>query len=480
MKNSIPVGPKIIEYFTDLYGAEWAARYCDYALTEHHPFIRVNRLKANIETLRPFLLDNHSIVLTEVPGVPDVYAVSDPCNVLGKTTAHITGQYYIQSLSSVMPVLALDPQAGERVLDLCAAPGSKTSFIAARMENTGILVANEIATNRTGILSFNIERLSIINTGIINMPGEWLSPRFSEYFDRVLVDVPCSGLGIVHKKGEVSNWWNEDLILRLAQTQYKLLHAAVRMVRPGGTIVYSTCTLTVEENEMVLQKIMQKLPVVLEEFTLPVNTHKGFTEHGNDFTNEELSKSKRMIPWENNSEGFFVAKLRKTDSMPTDTQAYRKHRSPLSLPGRETIRNLGNKLEEYFGISPDILKKYLIVEKSSDLHIAPIDWATENLEDFNRVGIKIGTFDRYGTFIVHTNLVQLMGQFIQKNIVEIETKEGIKRYLEGGTLKGFDALGNIQAAVSYQGMLLGSAVINKGILKSRFPRSFRTQAIELT
>lgn len=479
MKNKIPVSQKIIDYFTDLYGAEWAARYCAYAESEPAQFIRVNTLKAEAASLAEFLKTNYEITLTPVPGIAELYAAQDPNRVLGKTIAHITGQYYIQSLSSAMPVLALEPQPGERVLDLCAAPGSKTSFIAAKMQNTGVLVANEIAANRTGILNFNIERLSIANTGVMNMAGEWLSPRFAEYFDKILVDVPCSGLGIVHKKGEVSNWWNAEVIEKLAQQQYKLLYAALRMLQPGGCIVYSTCTLSLEENEMVLDKILKKMPVELVEFALPVHTQSGIIHHHEAELHESVAMSKRMIPWENQSEGFFVAKLRKTDSVVTNPSGFKRRNAPITLLGKEMNRKVREKVNEYFGIDPIAFEGLLLFEKSSDIYLASADWTGENLDDFNRIGIKIGTFDRYDTFIVHTNLIQYFGKWITKNLVQIESREDIKRYLEGGMIKGFEVSGSAQAAVAYQGMLLGSGVINKGQLKSRFPRSFRTQAIEL-
>lgn len=478
-QNNIPVSPKITAYLSGIYGEEWTEQYCAYASSPPVQYIRVNTLKTTNEKLSATLGTKYGVTLSPVDGIPELFIADDPSGRLSKSIEHITGHFYIQSLSSALPVTALNPQPGENVLDLCAAPGSKTSFIAQRMNNTGRLTANEIQANRTGILSYNAERMGLINTGIMNSPGEWLSPRFIENFDRILVDVPCSGLGIVHKKGEVSKWWNEDMIEKLAVMQYKLLYAAIRMLKSGGELIYSTCTLSVEENEAVINSIMKKLPVTLEPVELSVQSQDGFTDYKGEYFNESLTLCRRIVPWEVKSEGFFVARLRKNESIETPEGFYKKQGSGYQTVKKTVIGRIAAILEDTFGIPPEELHKYCILERASDYYLSSPEWNGADIRNYSRIGIKIGSFDKYDNFIVHTNCIQFFAAHINKNIFRLESDESIRRYLDGGTIKTDSGDFKGQAAVEYEGALLGACVVNRGILKSRFPRAFRTQAIEL-
>src|SRR5690606_18620642 len=157
--------------------------------------------------------------------------------------------------------IVLNPSSEDVVMDLCSAPGSKTTQMAEMMNNDGTLVVNEVEIDRIKSLVFNLDRMSMVNTGIIHSKGEVLSKYYNNHFDKILVDAPCSGLGIIQKKEEVSNWWNLNRVERLQELQMRLLISAIKMAKVGGEIVYSTCTLSVEENEMVIDKIIKKYPV---------------------------------------------------------------------------------------------------------------------------------------------------------------------------------------------------------------------------
>ena len=149
----------------------------------------------------------------------------------------------------------------DTVLDLCSAPGSKTTQLGEMMRNNGTLISNEIALDRVKMLVFNIDRMNLINAGIIHSKGELLSKIYPDYFDKILVDAPCSGLGIIQKKNEISNWWSLKRASILGDLQLRLLIAAIKMVKEEGEIVYSTCTLTIEENELIINKVLKKYPV---------------------------------------------------------------------------------------------------------------------------------------------------------------------------------------------------------------------------
>ena len=191
-KNTIPLSDNIITYLTQLYGEDWVKQYSSYTGFAPIEYIRYNSEKTEKTVLIENLKTGYGIELAEVDGIPYALRVErDENRNLGKTIEHITGNYYIQSLSSMLPPLVLDPLPTDRVLDLCAAPGSKTTMLAQMMQNKGSLVANEIQHNRVGILTFNIERMSAFNTAILKMPGEQIASFYPEYFDKILVDAPC-------------------------------------------------------------------------------------------------------------------------------------------------------------------------------------------------------------------------------------------------------------------------------------------------
>ena len=475
--NRIPVSTKISDYLRNIYGDEWTEQYCRYALEETTDFIRVNTLKTTPEKLIAVLRDEYSITSEQIPGIPAALKIQDPNRVAGKTMEHITGHYYLQSLSSMLPPYVLEPKPHETVLDMCAAPGSKTTLIAELMKNEGTLVANEVAPNRAGILSFNLERLNIINCGILQLNGEILPSYFPEYFDKILVDAPCSGLGIVHKKGEVSNWWSEDMADRLASLQYRLLVAAIKMLKQGGTLVYSTCTLSITENEEVVNLALQKYPVELEEFSLPIPNNPGFTSFGERQFSETLALTKRITPWESGSEGFFLAKFTKNESFPYIPKGGNKLRTTFRSCKKDELKPIIEQLERQFGIAPGVFDNYSIVEKADDYYILSRDWDGGDFISFNKAGLKIGALDKYGNFIIHTNLAQLLEAHITKNIVTLQSNDEIKKYMDGAILKNISPETKGQVAVRFKERIIGTGVVNDGNLKSRFPRAFRTQAI---
>ena len=478
--NKIPVSKKISEYLAEIYGEEWAAQYCTYATEATSDYIRVNSLKTTPEKLIAILKNEYAIEATEVPGIPNALKISDPHRIAGKTMEHITGHYYLQSLSSMLPPYVLDPKPDETVLDMCAAPGSKTTLIAELMKNEGTLIANEMAPNRAGILSFNLERLNIINCAILQMNGEVLSSYFPEFFDKILVDAPCSGLGIVHKKGEVSNWWSEEMAERLASLQYRLLVSAIKMLKEGGTIVYSTCTLSIAENEEVINLALQKYPVVLESFSLPIESDPGFTSIGGKQYSEHIALTKRITPWKVGSEGFFIAKLRKTASTPYIPKSGNKLRTSFNRCKREELKPIFEQLHERLGIPMAEFNNVTVVEKASDYYLLSKDWDGGDFVSFSKTGLKIGALDKYGNFIIHTNFVQIFEKYITKNIVSLNTYEEIRKYMDGAILKNLCPEVKGQVAVRYKGRIIGTGVVHDGNLKSRFPRAFRTQAIEFT
>ncbi len=217
---------------------------------------------------------------------------------------HEAGVYYLQEASAMAPVALLDPQPGEWVCDLCAAPGGKTTQVAGRMEGRGFLLCNEINPKRARILSRNIERMGVGNALVTNEHPEKLAQRLEGCFDRVLVDAPCSGEGMFRKEEAAVTDWSEETVAMCARRQLEILSSACRMVRPGGRLVYSTCTFAPAENEEVIAAFLDTHPDFMPE-----------TVQAPWFVSGE-NGTFRMWPHKLLGEGHFAAVLRRQGDTP--------------------------------------------------------------------------------------------------------------------------------------------------------------------
>ena len=225
----------------------------------------------------------------------------DPESRPGLHVYHEAGVYYLQEASAMAPVALLDPQPGEKVCDLCAAPGGKTTQIAGRMGGEGFLLCNEINPKRAKILSRNIERMAVSNALVTNEHPERLAQKYPGFFDRVLVDAPCSGEGMFRKEEAAVTDWSQETVEMCARRQAEILHSAACLVRPGGRLVYSTCTFAPEEDEMAVAAFLEAHP----EFS-PEKVEGPWFEKGEN-------ASFRMWPHKLLGEGHFAAVFRKTE-----------------------------------------------------------------------------------------------------------------------------------------------------------------------
>ncbi|CAH8458045.1 unnamed protein product [Schistosoma rodhaini] len=236
--------------------------------------IRTNTLKTRRRELAQALI-NRGVNLDPLEPWSKVGLVVYSSQVpLGATPEYLAGHYILQGASSMLPVMALSPQLGERILDLCAAPGGKTTYIAQLMKNTGTIFANEINPSRAKALLGNCHRMGVTNTVICTENGRKF-PKIMSNFDRVLVDAPCSGTGIIAKDPSVKTTKNNDEIQKCVELQKRLLVAAIDSCKVGGYVVYSTCSILVEENENVVNFALRRRKVRLEETKL--FGEKGFT-----------------------------------------------------------------------------------------------------------------------------------------------------------------------------------------------------------
>jgi len=275
--------------------------------------LRVNTLKISVEAFLA-LVEPYQWALTPVPWCKEGFWISrDDADTLplGSTAEHLAGLFYIQEASSMLPVTALfaGSPAPERVMDMAAAPGSKTTQIAASMSNKGVLLANEYSASRVKVLHANISRCGVSNTAIAHFDGRVFGPALPETFDAILLDAPCSGEGVIRKDADALRNWSPESTEAIAATQHDLIDSAFHALKPGGTLVYSTCTLNRSENQQVIAWLLARYPdaVVIEPLDdLFAGAERASTPEG----------FLHVFPHIFDSEGFFVARLRKTAGVP--------------------------------------------------------------------------------------------------------------------------------------------------------------------
>ncbi|MEM1535988.1 MAG: RsmB/NOP family class I SAM-dependent RNA methyltransferase [Candidatus Pacearchaeota archaeon] len=306
--------PELKERIYALLGeeAEEFWKFCEKPLRN---VIRCNTLKISVEELKE-RLEKKWQVLQPFEKYKEVMIIENELapGELGRSLEHQLGYYYVQELASMQAVFALDPKPMEKVLDLCAAPGSKTTQIAAMMKNSGLIIANDPSFSRLCALNANLERCGCTNVVVTREHGSKLCKKFESakfFFDKILVDAPCSGEGTIRFNPAILKMWNIDMIKRLAGLQKKLIASAISCLKPRGILVYSTCTFEPEENEEVVQFALDNFSVRLESFSLPLKSRHAITEWRGKKFSEEIKKCKRIWPHDNDTEGFFVAKLRK-------------------------------------------------------------------------------------------------------------------------------------------------------------------------
>ncbi len=294
--------------FEEHYKKLLKGRYKDFREILFTPLrrsIRVNTLKIKQDVLLKRLA---KYKLTPVPWCREGFFVENARGI-GSTIEHQLGYFYVQEAASMIPALVLNPKPGEIVLDMCAAPGSKTTQMASMMKNEGIIIANDYKGKRLSSLGMNINRCGVSNTVITLMMGHRISGLS---FDKILIDAPCSATGAIRKSLKVLEMWNINGIKRLAGAQRQLIAKAFELLKPGGVMVYSTCSLEPEENEAVIDYLLNHFDdAKILEIDLNLKRSPAILEYNGKRFNKDINKTLRLWPMDNDTEGFFVAKITK-------------------------------------------------------------------------------------------------------------------------------------------------------------------------
>jgi len=317
MKRAYPPKPLFIERMKLLLGKEFK-NYQEILKKPPVKSIRVNTLKISPEKLKKRLENKGWKIKQPWESYPEVMIIESDLlpGELGRALEHLLGYYYVQELASMLPIIALQPKQDETILDLCAAPGSKTTQIAAEIKNTGLIIANEIHLGRIKILASNLERCGVTNTIITKKEGRALCKRLKQKdfkFDKILLDAPCSGEGTLRSTPVTYLMWNPKTIKRLSRLQKQLFEAAFEILKVGGEIIYSTCTHAPEENEEVIDYALEKFKnhISIEQIKLPIKCKPGLTKWNEKEYDKKVTKACRIYPQDNNTEGFFITKFKK-------------------------------------------------------------------------------------------------------------------------------------------------------------------------
>ncbi|WP_199611568.1 16S rRNA (cytosine(1407)-C(5))-methyltransferase RsmF [Flocculibacter collagenilyticus] len=345
---------------------------------------------------------------------------------LGNTEEHLAGLFYVQEASSMLPPFAMLTNGSldaETVLDVASAPGSKTTQLAAYMNNNGFIVANELSASRVKVLYSNIERCGVKNIGLTHFDGRVFGDYMPESFDAILLDAPCSGEGTIRKDPDALKNWNQAHLDEVAVLQKELIISAFKALKPNGVLIYSTCTLNLEENQQVCQHLKTTYPELVELESL----QNMFTDASKATTPEGFL---HIWPQIFDSEGFFAARIRKTGSLEDNRPTKKKLGKFPFEPAKEKQTNaLATYFNNQFGLNlTDELGKVMI--RDNEYWLFP-HAALPHIEKvkYQRVGIKLADEHKKG-FRTHHQVAITFGKHFIKNIYQLNADQAVN-YFKG-------------------------------------------------
>lgn len=314
-KKSFNWNPVIPEEFRKRYeeilgkDSKDLKEFLDYSKKPLRKSIRVNTIKAEVSEVKK-RLEGKGCFFSRVPWCENAFFAKG-IERLGKTIEHMIGLYHVQEASSMIPPVVLEPEPGERILDLCAAPGSKTTMISGMMQNKGVIIANDFSVGRIKMLRFNLNKLGCVNVVVTMQDAKNFSSKHK--YDRILLDAPCSSEGMIRKDNKMLLKWSENRVYRCAFDQKPMITRAFDLLEENGVLVYSTCTLAPEENEGVITHLLEKRDkAVIEPIKVrELKSRQGLASFRKQEYSREAEKTIRVYPQDNDTEAFYIAKIRK-------------------------------------------------------------------------------------------------------------------------------------------------------------------------
>ena len=421
--------------------------------------LRINTLKTDAKTLLPLL----PFAVTALPFAENAYYA--PEDKVGALAAHHAGMIYMQDPGAISSVCAAAPKSGITVLDMCAAPGGKSTQLAAAIAPDGILVCNEYVSARCRILQGNVERLGCRNTVVTNLSTDVLADFYGSFFDLVVADVPCSGEGMFRKYEVAGEEWSEENVANCAIRGREILQNAAACVKPGGKLLYSTCTFAPEENEKQIDRFLCEHP----EFSLcPVAPEIiNITANGVNFEglSHDMTPCRRFYPHVSPGEGQFVALLQKDADAP-HTRPCADSFKPLDKKEAQTVWDF---LAQVLKARPE----GRLVRMRDDIYLAPeIPIPSKGIF---APGVCIGTMQK-GRIVPHHQLFSAYGTEFSHTLSLFADDARVSQYLRGEEIAAPElAPANGFCTVLYEGAPLGGGKLVGGRLKNHYPKGLRNR-----
>ncbi len=451
---SLPLPKEFLERMKALLGEE----YPDFLDSFDKP--KSGGLRVNPQKTAPQDFASHSpFSLAPIPWAEEGFSYTEGDRP-GRHAWYEAGVYYIQEPSAMAVGALADPKPGERVLDLCAAPGGKTTHLAGRMNGEGILVANEIHPTRANILAQSVERMGISNAVVLNETPHRLAEHFAGYFDCIVVDAPCSGEGMFRKDDIAISEWKPESPQMCADRQDEILDEAVKMLRPNGRLVYSTCTFAPVEDEGSVSRLIERHPeieIVPVEAPWFASGHPEWVEDGHPDTVHTF----RLFPHKLNGEGHYAAVLRKKGGEDGDVRT--------AVPMKE--KDIPKEWIQFVEETLDRVPEGMLTRIKDTLWLLPTDCPELSGLHVKRAGIELGTLKKNRFEPSHALSHALNTDDFQRVANAKWSDEVTDKYLRGDTFP--TELGKGWCAVAADGFVLGWGKSAGGIMKNHYPKGLR-------
>ena len=420
--------------------------------------VRMNPIKCRVD------LSDSALPLTPLSYYEGGYSL-DRDIAIGKTPEHHAGMIYVQDPGAMSTLSALDIPRGALVLDTCAAPGGKASQLAAAVGKDGFVIANEYVPKRAKIIVGNFERLGIGNAMITSMDTAELAKYYNGAFDVVVCDAPCSGEGMFRKSQNALDDWSEENVRACAKRQGEILDNIASLVRPGGRLLYSTCTYSLEENEMTVDAFLERHP---DYSLLPVKEAlRAITADGITFDgakSDSLALCRRFYPHVSRGEGQFIALMQRSEKAPKmQSIVYKDASKPISKDEKKTIDAF---FAEALTANPDAR----IVKHGENIVL--ISHACPLLpKSVFMYGTLLGEIQK-GNFKPSHHFFSVCGDLFKRKIELSNEPEALAAYLRGEEIRVSPELRG-WCAVTYMGAPLGGGKASGGVLKNHYPKGLR-------
>ena len=421
--------------------------------------IRVNTLKAKID----FFTDNDSFSLTPLSYYPEGFILEEGDGI-GNTPEHHAGMIYVQDPGAMATASALDIKEGWSVLDMCSSPGGKSGQAAAKIGDGGFIFSNEFVPKRAKTVVSNFERLGVKNAIVTSLDTSELPKLYSNFFDLVIADVPCSGEGMFRKSENAVFEWSEENVDACAKRQAEIMKNAAPLVASNGYLLYSTCTYSLEENEMIIDAFLADNPdfeLVPVKDELTEVTCDGICFDG--AVSKDLALCRRFYPHKSAGEGQFIALLKKNSDNPKKI-LYKESAKPVS-------KEEGAIIKKFFTDTLTSEPQGRIVKVGDNIVIVSHDFPIPPKSVFS-AGVLLGTVEKGILFPSH-QFFSAYGKLFKRQENLTKTDARTKKYLHGEEIdvQGFE--GDGWCAILYEGSALGGGKASHGRIKNHYPKGLR-------